>query len=84
MSFIKSFWPLAHARKALVAIGLVAFSVGASAQSIVVASTATRWFNKEGEILRYVFFHSIALACLVGIFVTMQAYVWPFTLMVVK
>ena len=54
------------------------------AQSIVVASTATRWFNKEGEILRYVFFHSIALACLVGLYVTMQAYVWPFTLMVVK
>lgn len=47
------------------------------AQSIVVASTATRWFDHEGEILRYVFFHSIALACLVGLFVTLQAYVWP-------
>jgi len=54
------------------------------AQSIVVASTATRWFNHEGDILRYVFFHSIALACLVGLYVTLQAYVWPFTLMVVK
>ncbi|RYE43554.1 MAG: L-lactate permease [Hyphomicrobiales bacterium] len=54
------------------------------AQSIVVASTATRWFNKEGVILRYVFFHSIALACLVGLYVTLQAYVWPFTLMVVR
>ncbi len=54
------------------------------AQSIVVASTATRWFNHEGDILRYVFFHSIALACLVGVFVTMQAYVWPFTQMVVR
>lgn len=53
------------------------------AQSIVVASTATKWFNHEGDILRYVFFHSIALACLVGLFVTLQAYVWPFTLMVV-
>ncbi|WP_429951586.1 L-lactate permease [Comamonas sediminis] len=53
------------------------------AQSIVVASTATRWFNHEGDILRYVFFHSIALACLVGLYVTMQAYVWPFTLTVV-
>lgn len=53
------------------------------AQSIVVASTATRWFNHEGDILRYVFFHSIALACLVGVLVTMQAYVWPFTLLVV-
>lgn len=54
------------------------------AQSIVVASTATRWFNHEGDILRYVFFHSIALASLVGILVTLQAYAWPFTLMVVK
>ncbi len=54
------------------------------AQSIVVASTATRWFNKEGVILRYVFFHSIALASLVGLYVTLQAYVWPFTLTVVK
>jgi len=53
------------------------------AQSIVVASTATRWFNHEGDILRYVFFHSIALACLVGLYVTLQAYVWPFTSMVI-
>ncbi len=53
------------------------------AQSIVVASTATRWFDHEGDILRFVFFHSIALACLVGLYVTLQAYVWPFTLMVV-
>jgi lactate permease len=52
------------------------------AQSIVVASTATRWFNHEGDILRYVFLHSIALACLVGGLVTLQAYVWPFTLLV--
>lgn len=54
------------------------------AQSIVVASTATRWFNHEGDILRYVFFHSIALASLVGLYVMLQAYVWPFTLMVVR
>ena len=53
------------------------------AQSIVVASTATRWFDHEGDILRYVFFHSIALACLVGILVTLQAYVPPFTQMVI-
>ena len=52
------------------------------AQSIVVASTATNWFGHEGEILRYVFFHSLALGCLVGIFVTLQAYVAPFTSMV--
>ena len=54
------------------------------AQSIVVASTATRWYGHEGDILRYVFFHSIALAVLVGIFVTLQAYVFPFTEMVVR
>ena len=54
------------------------------AQSIVVASTATRWFDHEGDILRFVFFHSIALACLVGVLVTLQAYVLPFTLMVVR
>jgi lactate permease len=44
------------------------------AQSIVVASTATNWFGHEGSILRFVFFHSIALACLVGILVMLQAY----------
>jgi len=36
------------------------------AQSIVVASTATNWFGHEGSILRYVFLHSIALACFVA------------------
>jgi lactate permease len=46
------------------------------AQSIVVASTATRWYGHEGDILRFVFFHSIALASLVGILVTVQAYVF--------
>jgi len=54
------------------------------AQSIVVASTATNWYGHEGAILRYVFFHSIALAALVGLLVTLQAYVPPFTSMVVK
>ena len=44
------------------------------AQSIVVASTATRWYGHEGDILRFVFFHSIALAVLVGVLVTIQAY----------
>ena len=39
------------------------------AQSIVVASTATNWFGHEGAILRFVFLHSIALACLVGVLV---------------
>ncbi|WP_194715680.1 L-lactate permease [Noviherbaspirillum soli] len=54
------------------------------AQSIVVASTATKWYGHEGDILRYVFFHSIALAILVGFLVTLQAYVAPFTHMVVR
>jgi lactate permease len=44
------------------------------AQSIVVASTATNWYGHEGEILRFVFFHSISLAVLVGILVTIQAH----------
>ncbi|MBM3877663.1 MAG: L-lactate permease [Verrucomicrobia bacterium] len=54
------------------------------AQSIVVASTATNWYGHEGAILRYVFFHSIALAALVGLLVFLQARVAPFTSMVVQ
>jgi len=54
------------------------------AQSIVVASISTNWYGHEGSILRYVFFHSIVLACLVGVLVTLQAYVYPFTEMVLK
>ena len=54
------------------------------AQSIVVASTATGWFGHEGTILRFVFWHSIVLACMVGCFVMLQAYVYPFTEMVLK
>jgi lactate permease len=46
------------------------------AQSIVVASTATRWYGQEWRILRYVFFHSLALASLVGILVMLQQYVF--------
>ena len=53
------------------------------AQSIVVASTATQWFGQEGRILRYVFWHSIVLASLVGILVMLMAYVAPFTSLVV-
>jgi lactate permease len=54
------------------------------AQSIVVASTATRWYGHEGTILRYVFFHSLALAALMSLFVLLQAYVFPFTKLVVR
>ena len=54
------------------------------AQSIVVASTATRWFGQEWQILRYVFFHSLVLASLVGILVMLQQYVAPFTHLLVR
>lgn len=54
------------------------------AQSIVVASTATEWYGHEGDILRYVFWYSIALACLVGILVFFQAHLPPFTHLVVR
>ena len=54
------------------------------AQSIVVASTATRWYGHEAKILRYVFRHSIALASLVGIWVMLLAYVWPISKLVVR
>lgn len=54
------------------------------AQSIVVASTATRWYGHEAEILRRVFWHSLGLGVLVALLVLLQAYVPPFTLMVVR
>lgn len=54
------------------------------AQSIVVASTAAQVYGQEGAVLRRVFWHSLVLASLVGVFVFLQAYVWPFTTMVVK
>ncbi|HZF09507.1 MAG TPA: L-lactate permease [Thermoanaerobaculia bacterium] len=47
------------------------------AQSIVVAGVATGQEGHEGEILRYVFWHSLALAALVGVLVLLQAYVFP-------
>jgi lactate permease len=52
------------------------------AQSIVVASTATGWTGHEWRILRFVFFHSLALASLVGLLVVLQQYV--FTGMLVR
>jgi len=52
-------------------------------QSIVVASTTTRWYGHEWEILRFVFLHSLALAALVGGLVALEAYVAPFTSLVV-
>ena len=55
-----------------------------AAQSIVVASTATQTYGQEGTILRFVFWHSLALASLVGIFVYLLAYVQPFSSLVPK
>ena len=54
------------------------------AQSIVVASVATNQQGREGVILRFVFWHSIALAALVGVLVMLQAYVPFFQAMVPK
>jgi len=45
-------------------------------QSIVVATTATNTYGTEGTILRFVLLHSIALACLMGLLVSLIAY-WP-------
>ncbi|MBI5583009.1 MAG: L-lactate permease [Deltaproteobacteria bacterium] len=53
------------------------------AQSIVVAGVATGQQGHEGEILRGVFWHSLALACLVGVVVFLQAYVFPWIIPVV-
>jgi lactate permease len=53
-----------------------------AAPSIVVASTATKTYGQESAILRFVFFHSLALASLVGIVVYLMAYVPPFTSLV--
>jgi lactate permease len=47
------------------------------AQSIVVAAVATQQHNQEGAILRFVFWHSLALAVLMGLLVMAQAYWWP-------
>ena len=55
-----------------------------AAPSIVVASTATQTYGQEGTILRFVFFHSLALAALVGIVVYLMAYVPPFTGLVAR
>jgi lactate permease len=46
------------------------------AQSIVVAAAATQQPGQEGAILRFVFWHSLALAALMGLLVLAQAYLW--------
>ena len=45
-----------------------------NAQSIVVASSATHWHGHEPEILRAVFWHSLALVTLAGLIVLLMAY----------
>ncbi len=47
------------------------------AQSLVVASVATHQEGQEGTILRYVFWHSIVLAALVGLVIMLYAKVLP-------
>jgi lactate permease len=47
------------------------------AQSIVVSTAATGQTGMEGRILRFVFWHSVALAVLMGLVVLAQAYLFP-------
>jgi lactate permease len=47
------------------------------AQSIVVATASTGQTGQEGRILRFVFWHSLALAVIMGAIVMLQAYVFP-------
>jgi lactate permease len=47
------------------------------AQSIVVSTAATGQVGEEGRILRFVFWHSIALVTIMGAIVMLQAYVFP-------
>ena len=54
------------------------------AQSICVATAGTNQVGKEGEIFKAVIWHSILLACIVGLMVCLQAFVPPFTQMVPK
>jgi lactate permease len=47
------------------------------AQSIVVATASTGQHGSEGKILRFVFWHSVVLAAIMGLIVMLQAYVFP-------
>jgi lactate permease len=47
------------------------------AQSICIATAATNQVGNEGSIFRYVFWHSVALAAIVGVIVMLYAYVFP-------
>jgi lactate permease len=52
------------------------------AQSICVATAATNQVGREADIFKAVIWHSIILAVIVGLLTILQAYVYPFTLMV--
>jgi lactate permease len=47
------------------------------AQSITVATAATNQVGNEGRIFRFVVWHSVALASIVGVIVMLYAYVFP-------
>jgi lactate permease len=47
------------------------------AQSICIATAATNQVGSEGSIFRFVFWHSVALAAIVGTIVMLYAYVFP-------
>jgi lactate permease len=47
------------------------------AQSICIATAATNQVGQEGSIFRFVFWHSVALAAIVGVIVMLYAYVFP-------
>src|SRR5437868_404013 len=47
------------------------------AQSICIATAATNQVGNEGSIFRFLFWHSVALAAIVGIIVMLYAYIFP-------
>lgn len=47
------------------------------AQSICIATAATNQVGQEGSIFRFVFWHSVSLAAIVGVIVMLYAYVFP-------
>jgi lactate permease len=47
------------------------------AQSICIATAATNQVGNEGSIFRFVFWHSVALAAIIGVIVMLYAYVFP-------
>jgi lactate permease len=52
------------------------------AQSICVATAGTNQVGREADIFKAVIWHSVFLACVVGLMTALQAFLWPFTQMV--